>query len=98
MTKDAAKSIDVKQLSRPIKKILDLEKMQAHLGAMRHKVKHRATRKRLGMPVKNNLGSPENKKMRRELMQRVKAVKHLKYLRKRGRLGKDEKLPALPDA
>eukprot|EP00435_Cladocopium_sp_Y103_P054012 s1016_g17.t1 len=54
-------------------------------------------KKRLGLPPARNIGSKETKAAMKRLDRRMKAIKELRFLWKRGILKRGQKIPAMPD-
>ncbi|CAE6973603.1 unnamed protein product [Symbiodinium natans] len=92
------KPIEVRNMSKKVKKILAIENYQKVLQArdIRKSVKQRL-KKRLGLPPARNIGSKETKAAMKRLDRRMKAIKHMRFLWKRGILKRGQKIPRMPD-
>ncbi|CAD7951129.1 unnamed protein product [Amoebophrya sp. A25] len=97
LTKDPSR-LDMKYTSNSIRKILQLEKWKFMLTHMKRRYGNDPwLRKRIGLPPRRNVGSPENKKVRFELEKRMKLKRHMEFLEKRGRIPKGYGIPLIPD-
>mmetsp|Transcript_59901 Transcript_59901/g.194152 ORF Transcript_59901/g.194152 Transcript_59901/m.194152 type:complete len:583 (+) Transcript_59901:1616-3364(+) len=90
--------IEVRHATKHAKKILALEQYQkvAQSGRV-NKFTKRAIRKRLGLPPARNLGSKETKLAMKQLDRRVRAIKEMRFLQRRGILKKGHGIPTMPD-
>jgi len=91
------KTVTVKDISKSMWKVMAEEKFQLGLKKLKYKINQRVWKKKFGIPPAHNLGTPEKKKMVKQMEKRVKAIKYLFFLRKRRRLGKDQLIPTRPD-
>merc|ERR1719433_768821 len=94
----AGKPIEVRHATKNIKKILRLEQYQKIVQSEKaSKVQKRMMRKRLGLPPARNIGTKETKLAMKKLDRRVKAIKQMRFLWKRGILKKGQGIPKMPD-
>jgi len=94
---DSQKPVTVRDMSQSMYQVLSEEKFRHGLARLKKKIHKRRWRKKFGLAPSHNLGSPIKKKMMRVLAKRIKNVKYLYFLRKRGRLAKDALIPKKPD-
>lgn len=98
---EAAKTgqpIEVRHATKHAKKVLRIEQFQKILQTDKiSKIGKRALRKRLGLPPARNLGNKETKAAMRRLDRRIRAIKKMRFLQKRGILQKGMGIPKLPD-
>merc|ERR1712054_550249 len=79
------KPIEVRHATKNMKKILKLDAWRkAAESPMLNKFQKRMVRKRLGVPPRDNLGSKETKAALKAISRRVRTIKQLRYLWKRG--------------
>lgn len=92
------KAIEVRNMSRKVKKILAIENFQkvVQSNTVNKSVKAKL-KKRLGLPPARNIGSKETKAAMKRLDRRMKAIKELRFLWKRGILKRGQKIPSMPD-
>ncbi|CAE7856325.1 unnamed protein product [Symbiodinium microadriaticum] len=92
------KPIEVRNMSKKVKKILAIENYQKVLQSrdVKKSVKQKL-KQRLGLPPARNIGSKETKAAMKRLDRRMKAIKHVRYLWKRGILKRGHKIPQMPD-
>ncbi|CAE7763620.1 unnamed protein product [Symbiodinium sp. CCMP2456] len=92
------KPIEVRNMSKKVKKILAIENYQKVLQSrdVKKSVKQKL-KQRLGLPPARNVGSKETKAAMKRLDRRMKAIKHVRYLWKRGILKRGHKIPQMPD-
>lgn len=92
------KAIEVRNMSRKVKKILAIENFQKVIqsNTVNKSVKAKL-KKRLGLPPARNIGSKETKAAMKRLDRRMKAIKELRFLWKRGILKRGQKIPSMPD-
>ncbi|CAL1174128.1 unnamed protein product [Cladocopium goreaui] len=92
------KAIEVRNMSRKVKKILAIENFQKVIqsNTVDKSVKAKL-KKRLGLPPARNIGSKETKAAMKRLDRRMKAIKELRFLWKRGILKRGQKIPSMPD-
>ncbi|CAK9035666.1 unnamed protein product [Durusdinium trenchii] len=92
------KPVEVRNMSRKVKKIMAIENFQKVLQRDVNKSVKQKLKKRLGLPPARNIGSKETKAAMKRLDRRMRAIKHMRFLWKRGILKKGHGIPKMPDA
>jgi len=94
----AGKPIEVRHATKNIQKILRLEQYQKIAQSEKaSKLQKRLMRKRLGLPPARNVGTKETKLAMKKLDRRIKAIKQMRFLQKRGILKRGMGIPKMPD-
>jgi len=96
----AKKPITVRDVSKPMAQVATEEKFRQGLSRIKKRkrvINLRYWKKKFGIPPRDHLGSPYKKLLRKQVKRRLKAVKQLFILRKRGRLAKDQLIPTIPN-
>lgn len=78
-------------------RIMAIENFQKVLQQPVNKSVKAKLKKRLGLPPARNIGSKETKLAMKRLDRRMKTIKHLRFLWKRGILKRGQKIPRMPD-
>lgn len=92
------KPIEVRDATKNMKKILKMEAWRkAAESSTLNKYQKNMVKKRLGMPPAGNIGSKETKAAMKAIVRRVRAIKQVRFLWKRGILKRGEGLPRQPD-
>lgn len=94
----AGQPIEVRHATKHAKKILRIEQFQKVLqsdGVSKHG--KRALRKKLGLPPARNLGNKATKAAMKKLDRRIRAIKQMRFLQRRGILQKGHGIPKMPD-
>eukprot|EP00931_Biecheleriopsis_adriatica_P060143 TRINITY_DN36104_c0_g1_i2.p1 TRINITY_DN36104_c0_g1~~TRINITY_DN36104_c0_g1_i2.p1 ORF type:complete len:682 (+),score=133.16 TRINITY_DN36104_c0_g1_i2:81-2048(+) len=91
------KAIEVRHASKNVKKILAIENYQKVAQSRASRSVKQRLKKRLGLPPARNLGSKETKLAMKKLERRMKAIKHMRYLWRRGILKRGQGIPKMPD-
>eukprot|EP00913_Durusdinium_trenchii_P034706 g32468.t1 len=93
----ASRGLDF-SVSAKVKKIMAIENFQKVLQRDVNKSVKQKLKKRLGLPPARNIGSKETKAAMKRLDRRMRAIKHMRFLWKRGILKKGHGIPKMPDA
>eukprot|EP00933_Yihiella_yeosuensis_P043756 TRINITY_DN38688_c0_g1_i2.p1 TRINITY_DN38688_c0_g1~~TRINITY_DN38688_c0_g1_i2.p1 ORF type:complete len:476 (-),score=89.90 TRINITY_DN38688_c0_g1_i2:107-1534(-) len=93
----AGKPIEVRMASKNVKKILAVENYQKVAQARAKKSVKQRLKRRLGLPPARNIGSKETKLAMKRLERRMKAIKQMRYLWRRGILQRGHGIPKMPD-
>jgi superfamily II DNA/RNA helicase len=91
------KPIEVRHATKNMKKILKLEAWRKAAESNLNKFQKKMVRKRLGVAPRDNLGNKESKRALKAISKRVKTIKQVRYLWKRGILKRGHGLPLQPD-
>ncbi|CAJ1344298.1 unnamed protein product [Effrenium voratum] len=91
------KPVEIRNMSRKVKKILAIENFQKVIQQPINKSAKQKLKKRLGLPPARNIGSKETKAAMKRLDRRMKAIKEMRFLWKRGLLKRGQKLPKMID-
>merc|ERR1740121_858620 len=94
----AGRAIEVRHATKNMKRILAMEQYQKVAQSHRaNKQIKRAWKKRLGLPPARNIGSKETKLAMKKLDRRIRAIKQMRFLQKRGILEKGHGMPKMVD-
>jgi len=91
------KPIEVRHATKNMKKILKMEMWRKASESSLNKFQRNRVKRRLGIPPRSNLGTPETKQAMKAIQRRVKTIKKVRYLWKRGILKRGHGLPQMPD-